>query len=305
MRGVACVLLVAFHVIGDTAQAGIRVADDSGLRWFADSFAYIRMPLFSFLAGLVYAWRPIGSLGGWPSFMIKKVRRLLIPLLIFVPLIGLAQTLVPAANAAPHGSWWQWYISPLPPYWFLLAAFWLFCLIGLLDGLGWLRSKPAVLAAIVLAGAASLAFGPGDQLYYILAIGSAVFLLPFFLAGVLVSRFDWISVSRPVRLTAVAVAVVLFLVAQYTERVDLDHAPGRHTAIGLLLGLAGSLAILWLGWRNRYVAWIGSFSAGIFLVHPFTVAGTRAVLTRVGGSTRTACCSSSLCWWESSARSAW
>src|SRR5688500_6001125 len=59
MRGIACVLLVAFHVIGDSATAGIHVADDSGFRYFANSFQYVRMPLFSFISGVVYAWRPV------------------------------------------------------------------------------------------------------------------------------------------------------------------------------------------------------------------------------------------------------
>lgn len=44
LRGLACILLVAFHVIGENRHGGLHVPDDSTFRWYADSFAYLRMP---------------------------------------------------------------------------------------------------------------------------------------------------------------------------------------------------------------------------------------------------------------------
>ena len=51
LRRLAGVLLVLFHTIGNEPTAGMHVARDSGLHFFAHFFTYIRMPLFSFLSG--------------------------------------------------------------------------------------------------------------------------------------------------------------------------------------------------------------------------------------------------------------
>src|SRR6185295_5386420 len=59
LRGVACLLLVAFHAIGNHPTSGLHVADDSSFRFFANLFQYVRMPLFTFLSGFVYAYRPV------------------------------------------------------------------------------------------------------------------------------------------------------------------------------------------------------------------------------------------------------
>src|SRR6185437_1975062 len=59
MRGLACLLLVAFHAIGSTGASGLHVADDSAYRLFTNLFVHVRMPVFTFLSGLVYAWRPL------------------------------------------------------------------------------------------------------------------------------------------------------------------------------------------------------------------------------------------------------
>ena len=59
LRGIACLLLVAFHAIGSSSASGLHVADSSVYRHFTNLFVHIRMPLFTFLSGLVYAYRPL------------------------------------------------------------------------------------------------------------------------------------------------------------------------------------------------------------------------------------------------------
>jgi peptidoglycan/LPS O-acetylase OafA/YrhL len=55
LRGLACILLVAYHVIGVTPESGLRLHDGI-LKNANELLAYIRMPLFTFLSGFVYAW---------------------------------------------------------------------------------------------------------------------------------------------------------------------------------------------------------------------------------------------------------
>jgi len=57
LRGLACVLLVRYHVIGADPWQGLCIADGP-VRWLNDGIAYLRMPLFTILSGLVYGLRP-------------------------------------------------------------------------------------------------------------------------------------------------------------------------------------------------------------------------------------------------------
>src|SRR6478736_1172443 len=79
-RGLACVLLVVFHAIGNEPTAGMHVARDSGLHFFAQFFTYVRMPLFSFLSGFVYAYHPVLD-STRAQFVLSKWRRLIVPML--------------------------------------------------------------------------------------------------------------------------------------------------------------------------------------------------------------------------------
>ena len=80
LRGLACLLLVGFHVIGYSTTSGMAVPDDSGWRLFANLFTPLRMPLFAFLSGFVYAYRPVQP-GQEGRFARKKLVRLWLPLL--------------------------------------------------------------------------------------------------------------------------------------------------------------------------------------------------------------------------------
>lgn len=97
LRGLACLLLVLYHVIGADASLGLRV-EDGPVRWLNDGLAYLRMPLFTFLSGLVYGLRPFA--GNSRAFLVGKVRRLLIPMLFVGTLFAVLQALIPGTNSA-------------------------------------------------------------------------------------------------------------------------------------------------------------------------------------------------------------
>lgn len=282
MRGIACLLLVSMHVIGHNATAGIRVPDESAYRWFVESFMYLRMPLFSFLAGYVYAVRPLNSTGAYAGFMGKKARRLLIPYLIFVPMIGIAQSLVPDANNPTALAWYEWFIYPLSPYWFLIATFWVFALVALIDSKGWLQSQNVLLGVIAAVGIIDVIVPPQNRTYEFLGLRSALFLLTFFLVGLAAKRFHWADVRFSAKLVVVAAAIVLAMITQLGLAEVLPRVRNRHEVVGTLLGITACLALLWLNLRVKILTKIGKYSAGIFLVHPFLIAGARAVLSRLG-----------------------
>src|SRR5690606_6901179 len=128
--------LVSVHVVGIDPQAGLRVADGF-MRYFNDALAYIRMPLFTFLSGVVYAYRPFGGDAG--QFVAGKCRRLLLPMLVVGTLFAVAQTYTPGANDAVE-NWRLLHILPVAHFWFIEAIFIIFMIMIPLEILRGFRS---------------------------------------------------------------------------------------------------------------------------------------------------------------------
>src|SRR4051794_26999070 len=80
VRGLACVALVAYHVLGPTSASGMHLPDSSYWHVAMNSLDFLRMPMFSVLAGFFYAAHRVdaAALGG---FLHRKAVRLLAPLL--------------------------------------------------------------------------------------------------------------------------------------------------------------------------------------------------------------------------------
>lgn len=99
LRGIAIILMVTGHVIGNVAETGMRVADDSGWRYFYLLLEDVRMPLFTALSGLVYGLRPLTTFSGYPRLIKGKVRRLLVPLVTVGLSFHVVQSLTPGTNS--------------------------------------------------------------------------------------------------------------------------------------------------------------------------------------------------------------
>ncbi|MEJ6549802.1 acyltransferase [Corynebacterium sp. USCH3] len=294
LRGVACLLLVTFHVIGYGPTDGIQVSDDSAFRYYTESVDYLRMPLFTLLSGLVYAWRPLTSVGRYPGFMRKKARRLLVPYVTFVPAIGLTQYVLPDAGNSRSLEPVQWLLYSLNPYWFLLTTFWLFAVVALLDSWNLLSSRLSF--GVLFLASVGVVLVVHTESFRFLQWGQALSLAPFFLAGVALTRFSLIPRTTRGRL----VATVLLVAAVVAVQLALNGVfPGaaagagpdggtdsgydsRHSVVGISIGIL--FPMVFLGWSlsSRPLAWIGGYSSGIFLLHSFAVGACHAVTAAVG-----------------------
>ena len=272
LRGLACVLLVLFHVVGQDAHSGLRLPDDDLLRRLNDVLAYVRMPLFSLLSGYVYAWRPYR--GGAVLFVRGKARRLLVPVLTVGTVFAILQSVVPGTNGRVE-AWYLLHIVPVSQYWFLQSLFCIFLIVLLLEHTGLLRTPmrfaAAFLGAVVLHRANPLP----DHL----GLAGMTYLLPYFLAGLWANRFG-AKPSAAATLGAVACVLAFLGLAQWA---GVTESPARNTWPALILGLGSGFLLLRAGVRVDGLAWIGRHSFSIFLFNSMGSAASRIAWTSVWG----------------------
>ena len=282
LRGIACLLLVAFHVIGNHPTSGLHVDDDSFYRFFANLFKYVRMPLFAFLSGFVYACRPVLP-HQIREFARRKAFRLVVPLLVVSTLYFLATSVAPqdANGNVPLDQWWRIYVFPYVHYWFLQAIILVFAAVALLDAFR-LLSTPGRYFAVLLAAMAiylrvdmDLAdFAPFSWL-------GALWLAPFFLLGLGANRFKAILLQRSV-IWACGIVFPAAMVLHALALSQGDTMTSRGTTLGLLIGVTSALALLGLLPSVKPLERMGAYSFAIFLFHPFFVAAVRAVHKLLG-----------------------
>lgn len=271
LRGVACVFLVAYHVVGTSPLSGLEI--DSGLyRELNDMLAFIRMPLFTFLSGLVYAYRPYTGSAG--RYIKGKCRRLIIPMLVVGTLLALLQSFIPGTNSSID-NWYLLHIVPVGHFWFVESIFLIFLLMIPLEAFGFFKTKERFLLVFI---PASVLYVLNPSFHYF-AIDRAFYLLPFFLFGMALQRFSIINILS-VRLGAVIfLGVVTLLLISYF---DIFSMPSKMSLFGLLIGLMSCLGLLSINFKSNFFAKIGFFSYSIYLYHIFFTAGTRIFLRKLG-----------------------
>jgi glucan biosynthesis protein C len=278
LRGVACLLIVALHVIGSSATSGLRLGEGTLYREFADLFTPLRVPLFTFLSGFVYAYFP-AVIGRTGEFLRKKIARIGLPFITVSTLYFLLTFMAGDVNGRlPLEDFWRIYLFPYVHFWFLQAIALIFVVTALLDRAGAMARPAAFAAVFAVATVASFLVG-GITYDSFLSYDNAIYLSPFFLLGLGANRFRSVVASR-----SVAYACMALFAVSFAMHADLVWAVGASTptAIKLAVGLSGSLALLYLMPRLRWLELIGAYSFTIYLFHPFAVAPSRMVLERLG-----------------------
>ena len=270
LRGLACLLLVAYHVVGADASLGLQVTDGP-LRWLNDGMAYLRMPLFTFLSGLVYGLRPFG--GNSQAFLSGKMRRLLVPMLVVGTVFAALQAVTPGTHSSA-GPWYLWHVQPVAHFWFVESLFWVFVLLWALERAAWLQTAKGFAVVFALACGVYLSV----RGWHWFGLEGAIYLLPYFLAGLAATRFSFRAwLAKPwvkIGLLACAVGMVLWMGTPMSN-------PDRRTVWMLLSGLSLCLLCLSFGWANRHLAGIGRHSYAIYLFHVFFTAAARIALDRL------------------------
>lgn len=284
LRGLAILLVVIGHVIGSTPDGGMKIAYPSPFRYLYLFIDFIQMPLFTAIAGFVYAYRPVG-LEYLKKFTVKKVYRLLIPMITVGTLYFLMQYFTPGTNKkGVLSDIWQIYVLPYTIYWYLPSLFLIFMAIALIDVNNFAKTVKGalicLLVSIVLMYVEETKLIP-DGVPNVLSFKGALLQLPYFIIGVMVCRFRSDGIPKSIN----AVAWILAVVAIVAIQVEW-FKPGTHDAIRNLicplLVMPVLLLLLQSKWQNKFFVYIGAFAYSIYLFHVFFTGGVRILLVRVG-----------------------
>jgi len=271
LRGLACLLLVAYHVIGADPSQGLRVAD-GWVRWLNDGLAYLRMPLFTFLSGLVYGLRPFS--GNSRAFLGGKARRLLVPMLFVGTSFAILQSITPGTNSSA-GPWYLLHVKPVAHFWFVESLFWVFLVIWALERWQLMRSIRGHLLVLTLACTVYLTLRGWPWF----GLEGAIYLMPYFLAGLGFSRFNG---TRWLAKRWVQIGLLLLAISSVLAMGLPVPNPDRRTLLMLAAGLSLCILLLGSGIEVAWLASIGRYSYAIYLFHVFFTAATRIGLERLG-----------------------
>lgn len=272
VRGLACLLVVALHVVGDAGSNGLHLPMTSGWHYAMGSIEFLRIPLFTALSGYLYASRRVTK-AGFPGFWAKKLRRLAVPL-IFATIV---MWWLRQYTHRTHASLLHALLFEFGHLWFLQSLLVLFIAISVADAF----FRPSAVS-IVLAGLTAIMISQaGLAVTTFFGIAGALYLAPYFLFGILLR--DHPGCLRDPRSGTLALGVIATVLT--SQQLGLFGLFNEVTLLQMPAAIAGMAGVVFLLQRfpsNTVLASIGQYSYTIYLWHIFAAAAVRQVLLKAG-----------------------
>lgn len=285
LRGVAVLLLIADHVIGSTPEGGMRIEYPSFWRYIYLHNSYIIIPLFTAISGWVYAIKGTNNLS-FLNFARSKFLRLVLPAYAVGCVYYLVQQLTPGTNmSASLSDMWRILIFPYTYFWFLPSIFLVMIAMYFIDKYKLCQSFFSMLGLLIVAFV--LRTLTNIELFYgipnLFSFQGAFVLMPFFMLGVAINRFDVLLLSAKLKPIWYACAALSFALLQYTWFVDYGLRKTLFYYIAWEIFVSGVLILLLnTNLKSKFLVKIASYSYGIYLWHGFGTAAGRILLNRVG-----------------------
>ena len=264
LRGIACILLVAYHVVGNFAGAGLKI--ESGFyRDFNDVLAYVRMPLFTFLSGIVYAYRPFTT--GFFAFAKSKARRLLLPMLTVGTFFVVLQSMISGANTEVT-NWQRIHIYPVAHFWFVEATFTIFLIVAICEMFKLFKGIKISLFILALSAVLYLS----NVHCAVFAVSGSIYLAPFFLVGMICQRQSYFKyLSLPIGFMLLLISGALLALVYFNIIPDYED----RSVFGLCVGTLFCCGLISLRMKIGFLAAIGLYSYSIYIFHVFFSAASR------------------------------
>lgn len=286
LRGIAILLVIAGHVIGSDSGGGMKVSDNSVWRYLYCLFENIRMPLFTVISGWVYSMRPLGSDSSYRTFITKKIRRLLFPMIFVGGSYFIIQCIIPNTNTdSDLGDLWRIFIFPNSVYWYLPALFLIFSLFALADSHGMMsdirKCISVFIFSLVLCYAQVLNIIP-DNVPNVFAFKGACYLAPFFVMGIALQRFRTLLCGKQA-LRIYAAGFITGIILQQIYFFNPESFPlYSRLYLKVPIGIISVCMLMSLSFSTSKLNKIASYSYSLYLFHAFGTAGGRIILNRFG-----------------------
>lgn len=257
LRGIALVLLVAFHAVEDSYPLIYE--------YFIYSFNYVRMPLFTIISGFIYALRPVTQGSEW-VFFVGKVRRIIVPLIV-------VETLYFTMSNAFRGQWsafskmWEIYFFIYEHFWFLQAIFFIFLTYLIIDRSKLIETVEKWFICMVLSVLISL-FLPKSNF---LGFTGYLYLLPYFTLGYGFNRFGNQLFTKPIILIILIAFVINTVIHQLIWFGYIDIFHDKISVISICGGITSTFLLFRYRFTIPSLAILGSYSYTVYLFHGFGI----------------------------------
>ncbi|WP_299681727.1 acyltransferase [uncultured Roseobacter sp.] len=273
IRAIAVLMLVSYHVVGPTANAGLQIEAPHILRLSSEFLVDVRMPVFAFLAGYIYAIRPL-SLSQYPKFVKGKFLRIYVPGAVASILFLLVSNVMGTDFARPVSEAWRVLISSYAHFWFLQSICLIFLIYGLFDAMVSGRFAPLVFIVACVVYIQRIFPGMG-----IMSWNGATYLFPYFMLGVICFRYRTVLRDHA---TAIAFGAVLVMLSSSALNIWTYFETGDFTASkrdlqSLAMGVGTSVFALLCLPRLHLLEKIRPYALTIYLYHVFATSFSRRI----------------------------
>lgn len=283
LRGIAILLVVAGHVIGSAPDGGMKIDFPSPWRYLYLWIDYIQMPLFTAIAGWVYALRPPQK-KDFSSFISKKVLRLILPMITVGTIYFLMQYIIPGTNNKGNLSEiWRIYIFPYTIYWYLPSLFLIFLVTACVDINKWINNFFSwfiffILAYILMAMRDIII---PESIPNLLSFKGAISQMPYFITGIGICRFSNYLYTKDYRIIYSIFAIIGLTFLQFEWFYSL-YEYKWYESLPPFMVICTLILIFHFIYTNKFFIWIGHYAYTIYLFHVFGTSGGRIILKQIG-----------------------
>ena len=230
------------------------------------------------ISGYVYALRPFQG-GSVRAFLGGKARRVLLPWLTVTAVTFALRLLLPANHPLSLADLPRVFLFRFEHLWFLQAIFLAFVAIVAIENRRWIRTP---LGWTMTLGAAYLAWHVLPHTSF-LSLKGFLYLMPYFLLGVGLCRFEERLRGRAVVTTAAVALAIGVTVHQCAWFGAIERVPGPGSLVALSIGMGGSLLLFRFRRPVASLATLGAHAFPIYLFHMLAIAVANRVVPSAAG----------------------
>lgn len=275
----ACFLVVAGHLLKSMVEAGCMQAG-SVFEYGMEVLYSFHVNLFFMCSGYLYQkYSKIDSLKSYGQHLLKKIRTLLIPYVIFSTITLLLKYVAADSVNSKAGDYMHTILlDPVSPYWYLYALMIMFVIIPVMRG-RWMASIMGVGSAIMMITYWQVIKDAPMPVYFFMNY-SCWFILGMVMAYSRLEEYIEIETAVPTLILSGGLLGYI-LIEWYRSGMFFSYI--RQVVSLLVCGMTMVIAVLISKYKKQsgIMRFMSKYTMPVFLMHTIFAAGTRMVLNKM------------------------